>query len=74
MCAKIRGITSNYQTLQRVNFDTIKDMVIGIGPDRVSLDTPYKTTRDTNPKIVTKQQSKDYRIVYKKRAVVQSEL
>ena len=70
-CCKIRGITLNYQTLQTVNYGVMCDMVIGVGPSKVSVNIPYKITRDTSTKqVVTKRQSKDYRVVYNKRVVI----
>ena len=70
-CCKVRGITLNYQTLQTVNFNVMKDMVIGVGEPKVSVDIPFKITRDTSTKqVITKQQHKDYRVVYNKRVIV----
>ena len=70
-CCKIRGITLNYQTLETVNYDVMRDMIVGEGPAKVIVDIPFKITRDTSTKqVVTKQQSKDYRIVYNKRVIV----
>ena len=70
-CCKIRGITLNFQTLETVNFDVMRDMVVGVGPAKVSVDIPFKITRDTSTKqIITKQQHKDYRVVYNKRVII----
>lgn len=70
-CCKIRGITLNFQTLETVNFGVMCDMVTGVGPSKVSVNIPYNITRNTNTKqVVTKRQSKDYRVVYNKRVVV----
>ena len=49
----------------------MRDMIFGEGPAKVVVDIPFKITRDTSMKqVVTKQQSKDYRIVYNKRVIV----
>ena len=49
----------------------MRDMVVGVGPANVSVDIPLKITRDTCTKqIITKQQYKDYRVVYNKRASI----
>ena len=38
---------------------------------RVSVDIPFKITRDKHSKgIVTKRQKKDYRVVYNKRVII----
>ena len=67
---KVRGITFNYRTQQHVNFDVMSDMVRGEGPEKVTVDLPYKITRDTKDKSVkTRSENKDYRIVYSKRVI-----
>lgn len=49
----------------------MKDMMIGVGKPKVSVDIPFKITRDTNRKqIVTKQQSKVYRVVYNMHVII----
>ena len=70
-CCKIRGITLNYQTLETVNFDVMRDMIVGKGPAKVVVDILFKITRDTSTKqVVTKQQSKDDSVVYNKQVIV----
>ena len=47
------------------------DMLVGVGPANVSVDIPFKITRDTSMKqTITKQQNKDYRVVYNKRVII----
>ena len=71
---KIRGITLNYATLQKLNFEAMRDLidlyvVCGI-QDKVTVDNPFQITRDKkNKKIITKGTKKDYQIVYNKRVV-----
>ena len=68
---KVRGITLNYRTQQHVNFDVMSDMVRGEGPEKVTVNIPYKINRDTKEKSVkTRSENKDYRIVYNKRVIV----
>ena len=68
---KIRGITLNYQPLETVNFNVMRDMVIGEGSAKVSVDIPFKIVRDRNNKsVLTKSETKDYRVVYNKRVIV----
>ena len=46
-------------------------MIVGEGPAKVVVDTPFKITSDTSTKqVVTKKQSEDYRVVYNKRVIV----
>ena len=70
-CCKIRGISLNYKTLETVNFNVMRDMVKGIGPEKVSVDIPFKIVRDTKDKsVLTRSEAKDYRVVYNKRVIV----
>ena len=72
---KIRGITLNCSALEKVNFDVIRELVHLHAIDKenrlVTVDIPYKITRDTKTKnIETKRMKKDYRIVYNKRVII----
>ena len=71
---KVRGITLNYATLQKLNFEVMRnfiDLYVDCGiQDKVTVDNPFQITRDKkNKKIITKSMSKDYQIVYNKRVV-----
>ena len=71
---KVRGITLNYAALQKVNFESMRnliDLYVGCGiQDKVTVDNPFQITRDKkNKKIITKETKKDYQIVYNKRVV-----
>ena len=47
------------------------DMVKGEGPETVSIDIPFKIVRDTKVKnVLTRSETKDYRVVYNKRVIV----
>ena len=49
----------------------MRDMVKGIGPEKVSVDIPFKIVRDTKDKsVLTRSETKDYRVVYNKRVIV----
>ena len=71
---KIRGITLNYATTKKLNFEVMCSLLrlyvdCGIHT-KVTADNPFKITRDKkNKKIATKSMSKDYQIVYNKRVV-----
>ncbi|CAB4015323.1 DNA polymerase [Paramuricea clavata] len=68
---KVRGITLNYRTQQHVNFDVMSGMVRGEGPEKVTVNIPYKINRNTKEKSgKTRSENKDYRIVYNKRVIV----
>jgi hypothetical protein len=72
---KVRGITLNYRTAQKVNFNLMCDMVCLVAlsdfTDRISVNIPFKIIRDTKEKSVkTRIENKDYRIVYNKRVIV----
>ena len=71
---KIRGITLNYVTSKKLNFETmcsLVDLYVNCGIQaKVTADNPFKITRDKkNKKIITKRSKKDYQIVYNKRVV-----
>ena len=71
---KIRGITLDYATTEKLNFEAMCSLLhlyLKCGVDgRVATDKPNKITRDKkNKKIATKSMSKDYQIVYNKRVV-----
>lgn len=68
---KIRGITLHSEAIKVINFDTLKQMVKGEGPERVTVHDSHKIVRDLkNKQILSKPQSKDYRVVYNKRVRV----
>ena len=71
---KIRGITLNYDASKTINLDVMRhlvDLYVDCHiQDKVTVNIPYKITRDKKEKnIVTKRTKKDYRIVYNKRIV-----
>ncbi|CAB4025195.1 DNA polymerase [Paramuricea clavata] len=55
---KVRGITLDYKTQQHVHFYVISDMVMGEGPEKVTVNMLYKITRETKEKSV-KTRSED---------------
>ena len=73
---KVRGITLNYATSQKINPGVMRSLVqlytkCGIEA-RVTVDTPFKITRDRKRrKIESKWMTKDYRVVYDKRVIVE---
>lgn len=70
---KVRGITLNYRTQQDVNFNVMSNMVKGIGPEKVTVNIPFKIVREKNNKdVITRSETKDYRVVYNKRVIVNS--
>ena len=71
---KIRGITLTYDASKTINVDVMRDLVDlyvdSHTQHKVTINIPYKITRDKKEKnIVTKRTKKDYRIVYNKRIV-----
>ena len=68
---KVRGITLNYRTQQDVNFEVMSNMVRGVGPEIITVDIPFKIVRDRKDRnVITKSETKDYRVVYNKRVIV----
>ena len=74
---KIRGITLNYAATKKINLDVMRHLVDAHvnchTEEKVTVDTPFKITRDKKEKnIVTKRMKKDYRIVYNKRVITEN--
>ncbi len=71
---KVRGITLNHTTRQKINPNVIRALVYLHTENteaKVTINIPFKITRDKKEKnIVTKKMKKDYRIVYDKRVIV----
>ena len=69
-CCKVRGITLNYRNSQMINFNTMSLMVQNASKDVVTVTNPCKIVRDVKTKnILSRPESKDYRIVYTKRVI-----
>jgi hypothetical protein len=69
---KVRGITLNYKNALQINFDTVKDMVLGAEKKTITVQDPYKILRDKkNCRVITTEQNKDYQIVFDKRVIVE---
>ena len=72
---KVRGITLDYTARQKVNFESMCELVslraeCGV-TGTVSVDISFRITRDTRTKeIQTKRMKKDYRVVYNKRVII----
>ena len=72
---KIRGISLTYDATLTLNIGTMRELVDsyvidGNRHEKVTINIPYKITRDKKEKnIVTKRTKKDYRVVYNKRVV-----
>ena len=64
-------------TSRKLNHDVIRDLVhLHVDCDtegKVTVDIPFKITRDKKEKnIVTKRMKKDYRVVYNKRVITEN--
>ena len=71
---KVRGITLDYATTKKLNFEVMRSLLhLQVNchiQGKVTVDIPFKITRDKkNKKIITKRTKKDYRVVYNKRVV-----
>ena len=73
---KIRGITLDYAANKKLNLNVMRGLVhlhVNCHTEaKVTVDIPFKITRDKKEKnIVTKRMKKDYRVVYNKRVITQ---
>ena len=71
---KVRGITLDYETTKKLNPEVMRSLVhlyVNCNTEgKVTVDIPFKITRDKKKKkIITKRMKKDYRVVYNKRVV-----
>ena len=72
---KVRGITLDCTARQKVNFESMCELVslraeCGV-TGTVTVDIPFRITRNTRTKeIQTKRMKKDYRVVYNKRVII----
>ena len=74
---KIRGITLDYATTKKLNPEVMRSLVhLHVNchvQGKVTVDIPFKITRDKKKKkIITKRMKKDYRVVYNKRVVTEN--
>ncbi|XP_054720430.1 uncharacterized protein LOC129230067 [Uloborus diversus] len=73
-CCKIRGFTLNFRNSRKLNFLSMKDIILNRGVSSISLDNPAKICRDRKRrKVLNKPESKLYQMVYDKR-VIQDDL
>ena len=74
---KIRGITLDYAATKKINLDVMRHLVHSHvnchTEEKVTVDMPFKITRDKKEKnIVTKKMKKDYLVVYNKRVITEN--
>ncbi|XP_071964130.1 uncharacterized protein [Antedon mediterranea] len=70
---KVKGFTLNFTNAQKINFDTVSNMVRGIGPNTIKTVEKNRITRKPKTrKIVNETSTKDYRIVYDKRIIIEN--
>lgn len=64
---KVRGITLNFKKSPDINFNLVNDMVAGKGRDCVTVLDEHKIVRNpTISHVITKRDSKKYKIVFDK--------
>ena len=74
---KYGEITLDYAATGKLNHDVVRALVhlhVNCNTDaKVTVDMPFKITRDKKEKdIVTKRMKKDYRVVYNKRVITEN--
>ena len=68
---KVRGFTLNYKNSQLINFDSVKQLVITNSKSTIPINNPCKITRNKRKRtLFNSNETKDYRIVYTKRVVL----
>ncbi|XP_052817114.1 uncharacterized protein LOC128243395 [Mya arenaria] len=67
---KVKGITLNFKNTLKINYDMVVDMVRGSSASSSVQVQDMKICRDiTQTNIITRQETKDYRIVFDKRVI-----
>ena len=72
---KVRGITLNFRNTRIVNYGTLREMVKAHGLDGDSdtkkvVHDPHRIARVKFGQVITRQERKDYRLVYTKRVIL----
>ena len=68
---KVRGFSLNYCASQLLNFDSVKQLVVTSSDVVIPITNPSKITRDKRKrKIFNRVETKNYRVVYTKRQVL----
>lgn len=68
---KVKGFTLNYENSQFVNFETIRDLVLGNQKAKIHLPARNKICRDKYANTVyNRQEDRNYSVVYTKRRIV----
>ena len=69
-CCKVRGITLNFRASEKVNFETMLDLVEKQDGSIITVHNPHKITRDSTERVIVSQpQNKQYKVVYDKRVI-----
>ena len=69
-CCKVRGITLNFRASEKVNFETMVDLVEKQDGSIITVHNPHTITRDSTERVIVSQpHDKQYKIVYDKRVI-----
>ena len=69
-CCKVRGITLNFRASEKVNFESIVDLVEKQDGSTITVHNPHKITRESTERVIVSQpQDKQYKVVYDKRVI-----
>ena len=69
-CCKVRGITLNFRAGEKVNFETMVDLVEKQDGCIITVHSPHKITRDKTERVIRSQpQDKQYIIFSNKRVI-----
>ena len=66
---KVKGITLNYENSKVVNFTTLRDMTLQNAPP-VHVHNPRKIKRKHGGVVVSEPETKQYKVVFKKRRLM----
>ncbi|KAK5650288.1 hypothetical protein RI129_001317 [Pyrocoelia pectoralis] len=69
---KVKGITLNYKNSRIINFASMKDMVLSNSKDSLYVYNDRKIVRDKSFNVISRPESKQYRISYSKRRRIEN--
>ncbi|XP_031330124.1 uncharacterized protein LOC116182909 [Photinus pyralis] len=69
---KVKGITLNHKNSRIINFESMKDMVLSNSKDSIYVYNDRKIVRDKCYNVISRPESKQYRISYSKRRRIEN--
>jgi hypothetical protein len=69
-CCKVKGFTLNHRSSKKINFKTMVELVTVNPAQKIPIDQPHQIRRQKDMRIYSKNERKEYRLVYNKRVLI----